>query len=117
MTPLIYFFLFQCEKKAQQQGFFESLLRDMMIVFGKWEFDPLNMSNPFPNNEGTVHLWHGSEDRMVSVELQRYISNTLPWVRYHEYPEGGHLFLLVDGLTDIILKALLIGEEPRLKKD
>ena len=88
-----------------------------MVVFGKWDFDPLNMSNPFPNNESHVHLWHGYEDRMVSVELQRYISKTLHWIRYHEYPEGGHLFLLADGLTDIILKALLLGDESTLKKE
>ncbi|ONK77577.1 uncharacterized protein A4U43_C02F8050 [Asparagus officinalis] len=107
----------ECEKKAQQQGIFESLLRDVMVIFGKWDFDPLHMSNPFPNNEGTVHLWHGSEDKMVPVQLQHYVSKALPWVRYHEYPEGGHLFLFVDGFTDIILKALLLGEEPRLIKE
>ncbi|KAE8689252.1 putative nucleotide binding protein [Hibiscus syriacus] len=59
---------------ATQQGVFESLHRDMRIGFGKWEFDPLDLDNPFPNNEGSVHLWMGDEDRLVPVIHQRYIA-------------------------------------------
>lgn len=83
-----------------------------MVVFGKWEFNSLNMSNAFPNYEGSVHLWQDSKDRMISVELQRYILKMLTWVTYHKHLEGGQLFLHVDGLTEMILKALLLGEEP-----
>ena len=72
----------------------------------------MNITNPFPQNEGSVHIWQGYEDRLVLVEQQRYISKKLPWIKYHEVPECGHMFMLVDGWTNRILKALLLGEEP-----
>ncbi|XAR64654.1 hypothetical protein NMG60_11008413 [Bertholletia excelsa] len=98
------------EAVARQQGEFESLHRDLMIGFGSWEFDPMDLENPFPNNEGSVHLWHGDEDGMVPVTLQRYIAQQLPWIKYHEIAGAGHLFPHADGMVDSILKALLIGE-------
>ncbi|KAG2623026.1 hypothetical protein PVAP13_3KG030200 [Panicum virgatum] len=100
------------ENKSRQQGTYESIHRDLLVAFGRWEFDPMNITDPFPQNEGSVHIWQGYEDRLVIVELQRYISKKLPWIKYHEVPEGGHMFMLVDGWTDRILKALLVGEEP-----
>lgn len=100
------------QNKAAQQSVFESLHRDIMVLFSNWEFDPMKISNPFQKNEGTVDIWQGYEDRFVPVELQRYVAQKLPWIRYHENPKGGHLFASIDGWGDIILKALLLGEEP-----
>ncbi|GJX14343.1 hypothetical protein Tco_0206101 [Tanacetum coccineum] len=60
----------------------ETIFRDMRVGFGKWEFDPMEIDNPFPNNEGSVHLWHGEEDGIVHVLLQRYIAKKLPWNHY-----------------------------------
>ncbi|XP_038972478.1 uncharacterized protein LOC103717990 [Phoenix dactylifera] len=97
--------------KAQQQSIFESLHRDIMVLFSNWEFDPMKMRNPFPNNEGTVYLWQGYEDRQVQVELQRYVAQKLPWIRYHEHPKCGHTLLYMDGWGDAMLKALVLGEE------
>ena len=71
----------------------------------------MDLDNPFPNNEGSVHLWHGNEDGLVPVTLQRYIAQQLSWIHYHELPSAGHLFLFADGMGDNIVKALLIGEK------
>ncbi|KAL9255839.1 hypothetical protein AKJ16_DCAP22519 [Drosera capensis] len=92
---------------ARQQGEFESLHRDMIVGFGKWELCPTNITNPFPNNEGTVHLWQGDEDRLVPEILQRYIAQQLPWVNYHAIPGAGHMFPYVTGMSDKIIKAQL----------
>ncbi|XP_077234191.1 uncharacterized protein LOC143876365 [Tasmannia lanceolata] len=100
------------EDKARQQGDHESIYRDSMVGFGTWEFDPMDLNSPFPNNEGSVHLWHGYEDGLVPFDLQRYVSKRLPWIKYHEIPDGGHLFMFADGWSDTILRALLLGEEP-----
>ncbi|CAI0420445.1 unnamed protein product [Linum tenue] len=97
------------KKEATQQGEFESLHRDMMIGFGKWEFDPMDLENPFPNNEGSVHLWQGDDDKKVPVILQRYIAQKLPWIHYHELPGGGHVLHFVPGLIEGVLRALLRG--------
>ena len=71
----------------------------------------MDLDNPFPNNEGSVHLWQGDDDRLVPVMLQRYIAQQLPWIHYHELPGAGHLFSLVGGMPDNIVKALLVGEK------
>nr|XP_043631785.1 uncharacterized protein LOC122603209 [Erigeron canadensis] len=90
-----------------QQGEYESLHRDLIIAFGNWEFDPVELENPFPNNEGSVHIWQGDDDRFTPVKLQRYIAQQLPWINYKELPRAGHMFSLADGMADIILKTLL----------
>lgn len=81
-----------------------------MVGFGTWEFDPMDLKNPFPNSEGSVHLWHGDDDKIVPVKLQRYIAKTLPWIQYHELPGAGHLFPVADGMSNAIIKRLLVGE-------
>ncbi|CAL5387489.1 unnamed protein product [Camellia sinensis] len=98
------------EAQVRQQGEFESLHRDLMFAFGTWEFEPMDLENPFPNNEGSVQLWHGDEDRIVPVTLQRYIVQRLPWIKYYELPGSGHMFPYADGIADAMIKALLVGE-------
>lgn len=83
-----------------------------MMAFGEWEFDPANLRNPFPRNESSVHIWQGCEDKVVPVQLQRHVSGKLPWIQYHEVPDGGHLIIHYKGLFDTILRALLLGEDP-----
>ncbi|KAB2594979.1 hypothetical protein D8674_030429 [Pyrus ussuriensis x Pyrus communis] len=94
-----------------QQGEAESIFRDMIVGFGSWEFGPTDLKNPFASNERSVHLWQGDEDKLVPVELQRYIAEKLPWIHYHEVPGGGHLLPAADGMSEVILRALLIREK------
>ncbi|KAG9135948.1 hypothetical protein Leryth_024552 [Lithospermum erythrorhizon] len=98
------------EEYSQQQGLYESTLMDIIVGFGEsWEFEPMELENPFPNGEGTVNLWQGDKDRAVSVELQRFVVSKLPWVNYHEIPYGGHTFSYADNMKDKILQALVRG--------
>eukprot|EP00268_Persea_americana_P050020 TRINITY_DN5410_c0_g1_i1.p1 TRINITY_DN5410_c0_g1~~TRINITY_DN5410_c0_g1_i1.p1 ORF type:complete len:373 (-),score=72.13 TRINITY_DN5410_c0_g1_i1:238-1356(-) len=99
------------EAQIRQQGEFESLHRDMLIGFGSWEFDPLDLENPFPNKEGSVHLWQGDQDMLVPVSLQGYICSKLPWIHYHELPGAGHMFLVADGMADAMVKNFLLGQQ------
>ncbi|ONM17736.1 uncharacterized isoform X1 [Zea mays] len=101
------------EKQVRQQGEHDSLHRDMMVGFGKWDWSPLEMENPFAGgqDEVKVYLWHGVEDLYVPVQLSRYISERLPWVIYHELPTAGHLFPVADGMPDAIVRSLLLGDE------
>lgn len=82
-----------------------------MVAFGTWEFDPMDLNNPFPNNEASVHIWQGYEDRLVPTILQRYVAKRLPWIKYHEIPNAGHLLQHVDGMGDNIIRSLLLKEE------
>lgn len=95
---------------VRQQGEYESLHRDLVVGFGKWEFDPTELTNPFPNNEGTVHLWQGDEDILVPVTLQRCVVEKLPWIHYHELPGKGHMFPYAKGMADTIIKTQLALE-------
>ncbi|XP_044962680.1 uncharacterized protein LOC123415595 [Hordeum vulgare subsp. vulgare] len=100
-------------KQVTQQGEHESLHRDMIVGFGKWGWSPLQPDNPFAGvgDEVKVHLWHGVEDLFVPVALSRHLSKRLPRVIYHELPTAGHLFPLADGMPDVIVKSLLLGDE------
>ncbi|XP_050207479.1 uncharacterized protein LOC126656896 [Mercurialis annua] len=97
------------ETKVRQQGDHESLYRDIIAGYSKWEFDPLDISNPFPNNEGSVHIWQGYEDRIIPYQINRYISDKLPWIHYHEVPDAGHLLIYKNDLCEDIIKSLLLG--------
>ncbi|XP_049379969.1 uncharacterized protein LOC125844692 isoform X1 [Solanum stenotomum] len=94
---------------AVKQGVFESLHRDMMVGFGKWDFDPMDLKNLFSN--GSVHLWHGDEDWVVPVILQRYVVERLPWINYHEIPNVGHLVMHDPAMKEVIWKTFLTGEK------
>ncbi|KAF5447504.1 hypothetical protein F2P56_033055 [Juglans regia] len=102
------------EYKVRQQGVYESLHRDVIVHFGNWEFDPMELQNPFPNKEASVHLWQGHADKLVPYELQRYVAKKLPWIRYHEVSDGGHLMIHESGLCEAMFRELLLGEEPSI---
>ena len=72
--------------KSDATRWTESLNRDLLAFLGeKWEFDPIiDVSNPFPDNNGSVHIWQGCEDRVVALEFNRFIAGKLPWIQYHE---------------------------------
>ncbi|KAL2899703.1 putative 2-succinyl-6-hydroxy-2 4-cyclohexadiene-1-carboxylate synthase, partial [Bienertia sinuspersici] len=95
---------------VRQQGEYESLHRDLVVGFSKWGFDPTELKNPFPNNEGSIHLWQGDEDILVPVTLQRYIVEKLPWIHYHEVKGAGHMFPYAKGMSDTIMKTQLSVE-------
>ncbi|GAA0139023.1 hydrolase [Lithospermum erythrorhizon] len=97
------------DAQVRQQGEYESLHRDMMVAFGNWEFDPMDLENVFPNGDGSVHLFTGDEDTLVPIKLQRFIVEHLPWLCYHELQGSGHFFPFADGMGDRIIKALVSG--------
>ena len=99
------------QNKLREQVVFDTLRGDWMVAFGNWEFDPLKLSNPFPDNRSSAHIWQGYEDKVVPSQIQRLVTQKLPWIQYHEVPDGGHLIVHYSGLCEAILKALLLGEE------
>jgi pimeloyl-ACP methyl ester carboxylesterase len=89
---------------------FDTHRRDFLVAFGKWDFNPLDLKNPFPQNPSPVHIWQGYEDKVVPFQLQRYVSKKLPWIQYHEVPDGGHLLVYDSCVCEAVLKSLLLGE-------
>ncbi|KAL9228576.1 hypothetical protein vseg_004139 [Gypsophila vaccaria] len=99
------------ENKLEKRSVFDNLRQDILVGFSKWEFDPLKLNNPFPNNEASVHLFVGFEDKVVPIELQRYVIGRLPWIKPHEIPHGGHLIVYDSEVCESVLRALLLDEE------
>lgn len=97
------------QDKTRQQGVYESLYRDIMAGYGKWEFDPLDISNPWPDNNGAAHIWQGYEDKVIPYKINRFLSEKLPFVRYHEVPGKGHFLAFDGGLCEEIFRTLLVG--------
>ncbi|XP_078441160.1 uncharacterized protein LOC144711111 [Wolffia australiana] len=93
--------------KPMQQGEHESLHRDLICLVGDWGFEPEGLPDPFAGGQGTVHIWQGSDDKMVQPVVQRYVAGKIPWVRYHELPSAGHLFFFVRHRCEAILKELI----------
>ncbi|XP_048325124.1 uncharacterized protein LOC107409763 isoform X2 [Ziziphus jujuba] len=100
------------QDKLRERGVFDTLRNDFTVAFSHWEFDPMDLSNPLPQNQSSVHIWQGYEDKVVPFQLQRYVSSKLPWIHYHEVPDGGHLIVHYNGLSEAILRALLFQEKP-----
>ncbi|XP_052186892.1 uncharacterized protein LOC127797790 [Diospyros lotus] len=102
------------ENKIRQQGEYESLYRDLMVGFGKWEFNPMELKNPWPQDEGGAQIWQGYEDKLVPSQLQRFVAKKLPWIKYYEVPDGGHLIIHDPTLCNAIFRALLLKQEPTI---
>ncbi|PKI53681.1 hypothetical protein CRG98_025922 [Punica granatum] len=96
------------QQKVRQQGLHECLVRDLIASYGKWEFSPLDVENPFPDGQVSVHIWQSCEDRIIPLKINRYISEKLPWIRYHEIPDRGHLLIFENHFCEAILRALLL---------
>ncbi|XP_031264416.1 uncharacterized protein LOC116122749 isoform X2 [Pistacia vera] len=97
------------QEKIRQQGVYECLYQDIITGYAKWEFDPMDLSNPFPDNERPVHIWQGFEDRIIPIEINRYISEKVPWIQYHEVADAGHLLMFENKNCEAVLKALLLS--------
>ncbi|KAI4310522.1 hypothetical protein MLD38_035495 [Melastoma candidum] len=88
-----------------KQGDYVSLHHDLMVGFGAWEFDPMDLENPFPNGEGSVHLWQGDDD-YLSPEVHRATASV---DRVSRAGWNGAL-PMAEGVSDQIVKALLLGK-------
>ncbi|MQM23274.1 hypothetical protein Taro_056337 [Colocasia esculenta] len=106
-------------EQVTRQGIHESLYRDLMVAFGDWGFEPMKLADPFPrhsdggssSSSSAVHVWQGGEDRVLDPEVQRYVARKLPWVRYHECPDCGHLLVHKEVWSNAILRELVLGPE------
>ncbi|GAA0159338.1 oxidase [Lithospermum erythrorhizon] len=92
---------------STQQGIYESYYRDEMVVFGKWEFDPLDLENIFDDKDGSFHIWQGGMDEGIPIPLVHYVVQKLPWIHYHEVPNATHAIALDNHIKYQMLKELV----------
>ena len=66
------------QNKLREQLVFDTLRGDWKVAFGIWEFDPLKLSNPFPDNRISAHIRQGYENKVVASKIQRFVTQKLP---------------------------------------
>lgn len=60
------------------------LVRDLHLYASDWPFDPGTIETP-------VGLWYGRADRIVPVEMGRYLAEAIPTAESHFYPDQAHI--------------------------
>jgi pimeloyl-ACP methyl ester carboxylesterase len=57
---------------------------DYRVLGGPWGFDPENIP-------GTVHFWHGEEDKLVPPAHAQALAARIPGAVFHLCPSHGHM--------------------------
>lgn len=85
-----------CESSAEcfAQGS-DGLVRDGELLYRAWAFDVRQIRR-------TVHLWQGTDDRLVPASINRRVADEMPGAVWHEVAGAGH-FVAV-GAADEILR-------------
>lgn len=85
-----------CESSAEcfAQGS-DGLVRDAETLYRRWAFDVGAIDRP-------VHMWQGTDDRLVPAIINRTVADRMPGAVWHEVEGAGH-FVAV-GAADEILR-------------
>lgn len=62
----------------------EPLVDDSELLYHQWAFDVTRIERP-------VHMWQGTEDRLVPYPINKEISDRMPGSVWHEVAGAGHL--------------------------
>jgi pimeloyl-ACP methyl ester carboxylesterase len=82
----------------------DGLVRDAQLLYRAWAFDVTKITR-------AVHLWQGTDDRLVPAVINRTIAQRMPGAVWHEVEGAGHFVAL--GSVDAILGAAARDLEAR----
>lgn len=84
-----------CEASAEcfAQGS-DGLVRDAEALYRHWSFDVGTIERP-------VHLWQGTDDRLVPAFINRTVAERMPGAVWHEVEGAGH-FVAVGAAAEIL---------------
>lgn len=71
----------------------DGLVRDSQLLYRRWAFDVSAIKRP-------VHLWQGTEDRLVAASINRTVADRMPAAVWHSVEGAGH-FVAVGSADDI----------------
>ena len=60
---------------------------------------------PLDQIQVPIQIWHGEDDRLVSPQASRILTEALPGATTHFVPEAGHL-MIADHASDILQSVL-----------
>lgn len=79
---------------AQGSG---GLVADAELLYRQWAFDVTAIDRP-------VHVWQGTDDRLVAAYVNRTVADRMPGAVWHEVDGGGH-FIAVGAADEILAVA------------
>lgn len=84
-----------CESSAEcfAQGS-DGLVRDAETLYRRWAFDVGAIERP-------VHMWQGTDDRLVPAFINRAVADRMPGAVWHEVEGAGH-FVAVGAADEIL---------------
>jgi pimeloyl-ACP methyl ester carboxylesterase len=71
----------------------DGLVHDAQLLYRRWAFDVSAIKRP-------VHMWQGTEDRLVAASINRTVADRMPAAVWHSVEGAGH-FIAVGAADDI----------------
>jgi pimeloyl-ACP methyl ester carboxylesterase len=81
----------------------DALVRDAELDYRRWAFDVTTIERP-------VHIWQGTDDRLVPLSINKTIAERMPGAVWHPVEGAGH-FVALGAADDILaITAAELGE-------
>lgn len=74
----------------------DGLVRDSELLYRRWTFDVAAITRP-------VHMWQGTDDRLVTASINRTVADRMPGAIWHEVEDAGHFVAI--GAADEVFAA------------
>jgi pimeloyl-ACP methyl ester carboxylesterase len=81
------------------------LVRDCQLLYRRWAFDVSAIRRP-------VHMWQGTEDRLVAASINRTVADRMPGAVWHSVEGAGHLVAVGSGDDIFAIAAQELGGTP-----
>ncbi|WP_296346333.1 alpha/beta hydrolase [Reyranella sp.] len=83
----------------------DGLVRDSECLYRRWAFDVTKIERP-------VHLWQGTDDRLVAASINRTVADRMPGAVWHEVEGAGHFVAVGSGDEVFAIAAEELGSKP-----
>jgi pimeloyl-ACP methyl ester carboxylesterase len=71
----------------------DGLVRDSRLLYRRWAFDVTRIERP-------VHMWQGTDDRLVAASINRTVADRMPGAVWHSVKGAGH-FVAVGSANEL----------------
>jgi pimeloyl-ACP methyl ester carboxylesterase len=80
----------------------DGLVRDSQLLYRRWAFDVSAIKRP-------VHMWQGTEDRLVAASINRAVADRMPAAVWHSVEGAGHFVAVGSGDDIFAIAAAELG--------
>ncbi|HET9354182.1 MAG TPA: alpha/beta hydrolase [Sphingomicrobium sp.] len=80
----------------------DGLVRDSQLLYRRWAFDVTTIERP-------VHMWQGTDDRLVAASINRTVADRMPGAVWHQVEGAGHFVAVGAGDNVFAIAAEELG--------